>query len=514
MTDKKQFYITTAISYPNGKPHIGHAYELIATDTIARFKRLDGYDVFFLTGSDEHGQKMDKTAKEAGVEPRELADTNVAEFVKMTKALNASNDDFIRTTEPRHHKTCQAIWNKMVEAGDIYLDHYAGWYSVRDEAFYDEGETEVRDDKVRYGPQGTPVEWVEEESYFFKLSAYEDKLLELYKTQPDFIGPSSRRNEITSFVKGGLRDLSVSRTTFDWGIPVPGAPDHVMYVWVDALTNYLTAIGWPDGGDRSHFWPADVHIIGKDIVRFHTVYWPAFLMSAGLPLPKRVFGHGFLFNNGEKMSKSTGNVVDPFTMVEAYGVDQTRFFFLREIPFGNDGNYSHEAIVNRTNADLANDFGNLAQRSLSMINKNCEGRVPAPGEFNDADKALLDQAYAVLPASREFIDKQLIHKYLDQLWQVVGEANRYFASQEPWALKKTDPERMNTVLFVTAEIIRVVAILAQPVMPESAGKFLDLLAVDESARSFDLLDNDHMLAAGTELPKPEGVFPRYVETED
>ena len=514
MTDKKQFYITTAISYPNGTPHIGQAYELIATDAIARFKRLDGFDVFFLTGTDEHGQKMIKTAAEAGMTARELADKNVLVFRKMAEVLNASNDDFIRTTEERHINTCQAIWEKMVENGDIYLDRYAGWYSVIDEAYYDESETEVRDDKVRYGPQDTPVEWVEEESYFFKLSAYEDKLLELYKTQPDFIGPSSRRNEIVNFVEGGLRDLSVSRTTFDWGVPVPGNTDHVMYVWVDALTNYLTATGWPDGGDRSHFWPADVHIIGKDIVRFHMVYWPAFLMSAGLPLPKRVFGHGFVMNRGIKMSKSIGNVVDPFTMAEAYGVDQMRFFFLREIPFGNDGNYSHEAIVNRINADLANDFGNLAQRSLSMINKNCEGRVPAPGNFNDADKALLDQAYAVLPASREFIDQQLIHKYLDQLWQVVGEANRYFASQEPWALKKTDPERMNTVLFVTAEIIRVVAILAQPVMPESSGKFLDLIAVDDNARGFDLLDGDHTLTAGTELPKPEGVFPRYVETED
>ena len=513
MTDKKQYYITTAISYPNGTPHIGQAYELIATDAIARFKRLDGFDVFFLTGTDEHGQKMIKTAAEAGMTARELADKNVLVFRKMAEVLNASNDDFIRTTEQRHHKTCQALWDKMVERGDIYLDRYAGWYSVRDEAYYDESETEVRDDKARYGPQDTPVEWVEEESYFFKLSAYEDKLLDLYKTQPDFIGPTSRRNEITKFVEGGLRDLSVSRTTFDWGIPVPGNPDHVMYVWVDALTNYVTATGWPDGGERSHYWPADVHIIGKDIVRFHTVYWPAFLMSAGLPLPKRVFGHGFVMNRGIKMSKSIGNVVDPFSMAEAYGVDQMRFFFLREIPFGNDGNYSHEAIVNRINADLANDFGNLAQRSLSMINKNCEGKIPVPGEFSDADKALLKQALAVLPAAREFIDKQLIHKYLDQLWQVVGEANRYFASQEPWALKKTDPERMNTVLYVTAEIIRIIAILAQPVMPESSGKMLDLLVVDQDARNFDQLDDAHMLKSGSELPKPEGVFPRYVETE-
>ena len=513
MDDSKQFYITTAISYPNGKPHIGHAYELIATDAIARFKRLDGYDVFFLTGTDEHGLKMHKTARDQGLTPRQLADENVAEFRKMADVLNASNDDFIRTVEDRHHLACQEIWRRMAANGDIYKDRYEGWYSVRDEAYYDESETELGDDGVRRGPQGTPVEWVEEESYFFRLSAYAERLLAHYETNVDFIGPESRKNEIISFVKGGLRDLSISRTTFDWGIKVPDDPKHVMYVWVDALTNYVTATDWPGGGDRARYWPADVHIIGKDIIRFHTVYWPAFLLSAGLPLPKRVFAHGFLFNRGEKMSKSVGNVVDPFTMVEAYGRDQVRFFFLREVPFGNDGNYSHEAIVTRINSDLANSIGNLAQRSLSMINKNCEAKVPQPGDFTDEDQALLNHAYGVLPEARTHVDGQLLHKYLAAVWALLGEADRYIDAQAPWALKKTDPDRMDTVLYVVAEIVRVTAILTQPVMPESCGKLLDLLAVKEDQRGFDQVQPRYALAIGQELPKPQGVFPRYVEPE-
>ena len=389
MAERNKFYITTAISYPNGAPHIGHAYELIASDAIARFKRLDGYDVFFLTGTDEHGQKMLQTATKEGIEVRALADRNAARFRAMADALNASQDDFIRTTEDRHYKTSQAIWNRMEAAGDIYLASYSGWYSVRDEAYYAEGETTVTGDGVRLGPQGTPVEWVEEESYFFRLSAFQDRLLAFYHDHPDFIGPEERKNEIVSFVKSGLKDLSVSRTAFDWGIPVPGNPKHVMYVWVDALTNYLTATGYLEDGPRKNYWPADVHIIGKDIVRFHTVYWPAFLMSAGLPLPHRVFGHGFLFNRGEKMSKSLGNVIDPFTLAEHYGVDPLGYFFLREVPFGQDGNYSHEAIVTRINADLANDLGNLAQRSLSMVNKNLGGHAPAWGQLLPQDEALL-----------------------------------------------------------------------------------------------------------------------------
>ncbi|MBH0239178.1 methionine--tRNA ligase [Methylobrevis albus] len=512
---KPTFYLTTAISYPNGSPHIGHAYEAMATDAIARFMRLDGYDVHFLTGTDEHGIKMLQTARREGLTPAELADRNAPLFKDMVALLGCSNDDFIRTSEPRHHAASKAIWERMQANGDIYLDSYAGWYSVRDEAFYGEDETIVRDG-VRYGAQGTPVEWVEEKSYFFRLSAYQERLLALYEQHPEFIGPAERRNEVVSFVKGGLKDLSISRTTFDWGIPVPGDPEHVMYVWVDALTNYITGAGYPDveGESFKRWWPADLHVIGKDIVRFHTVYWPAFLMSAGLPLPKRVFAHGFLFNRGEKMSKSVGNVIGPKDLVDAYGRDQVRYFFLREVPFGQDGNYSHEAIVTRINADLANDLGNLAQRSLSMIAKNLDGTLPAPGPFSDEDAAMLARADAMLPACREAMAMQQVHQALNVVWAVVADANRYFAGQAPWALRKTDPARMETVLYVTAEIVRQVAILAQPVMPESAGRLLDLLAVPADARDFTVLGPAGRLPGGVALPAPQGVFPRYVETDE
>ena len=510
----EKFYITTAISYPNGRPHIGHAYELIATDAIARFQRLDGRDVMFLTGTDEHGIKMVQTARKEGVTPRELADRNAEEFKRMAAALNASNDDFIRTSEARHYAASQAIWKAMEANGDIYKGGYAGWYSVRDEAYYGEEETEVRADGVRYGPQGTPVEWVEEESYFFRLSAYQDKLLKLYDEQPDFIGPSERRNEVVSFVKSGLKDLSMSRTTFDWGVPVPGDERHVMYVWVDALTNYITGVGYPDGdAEKWRFWPADLHVIGKDIVRFHTVYWPAFLMSAGIELPKRVFGHGFVFNRGEKMSKSVGNVIDPFALVDHYGLDQVRYFLLREVPFGQDGNYSHEAIVNRTNADLANDLGNLAQRSLSMIAKNLDGKIPNPGNLADNDRALLAQADAALVAARSAMSGQAIHVALAGIFAVVAEANRYFAGEEPWALRKTDPARFETVLWTTIEAVRRIGILVQPYIPASAAKLLDLLAVSPAERQFAHVGDLHALKAGTALPAPQGVFPRYVEKE-
>jgi len=514
MTDRSPFFITTAISYPNGAPHIGHAYEAIATDALARFQRLDGRDVFFLTGTDEHGQKMLQTARAEGIPVADLAERNATRFREMAAMLGCSNDDFIRTIEPRHHAACQEIWRRMAANGDIYKDSYSGWYSVRDEAYYQESETELRDDGVRYGPQGSPVEWVEEESYFFRLSAYQDRLLAHYEANPDFIGPDERRNEVVSFVKRGLKDLSVSRTTFDWGVRVPDDERHVMYVWVDALTNYITAAGFPDEANpRWRYWPANLHVIGKDIVRFHAVYWPAFLMSAGNELPKRVYAHGFLFNKGEKMSKSVGNVIDPFALVEHYGLDAVRYFFLREVPFGQDGNYSHDAIVARINADLANDLGNLAQRSLSMIGKNCKGRLPEPGDFTEADRAILDQADAMLATARAAMETQAIHQMLATVWACVGEANRYFASQEPWALKKTDPKRMETVLYVTAEVIRQVAILAQAVMPDSAGKLLDLLVVAEDARGFDRLGEAGRLAPGTELPKPAGVFPRYVEAD-
>ena len=511
MPDQKNFYITTAIVYPNGAPHIGHAYELIATDAIARFFKLDGYDVYFQTGSDEHGIKMMQTAREEGVTPKQLADKNTSVFQDMGPALGCDADYFIRTTDENHKAACQAIWRKMEDNGDIYKDSYSGWYSVRDEAYYDEGETELRDDDKRYGPQGTPVEWVDEESYFFKLSSYTDKLLALYENEPSFISPKERKNEIVSFVKSGLRDLSISRTTFDWGVPVPGDEKHVMYVWVDALTNYLTGLGYPDtdADGFQKFWPANVHIIGKDITRFHAVYWPAFLMSAGIELPKQVFGHGFVLNKGEKMSKSTGNVLDPFYLAEHYGIDQIRYYLLREVPFGQDGSYSHETIVNRINADLANDLGNLAQRSLSMVFKNLDGAFKAPSNLSADDEAILAMADAMLDKCCSAMQNYAIHNAGSVVWDVVAETNRYFASQEPWALKTSDPERMASVLYVTAEVVRQVAILAQPFMPTSANQLLDVLKIPNDQRSFDHLTE--RLSSGTIIDKPEGIFPRYVE---
>jgi methionyl-tRNA synthetase len=506
------YYITTAIAYPNGTPHIGHAYEAIATDALARFARLDGKDVFFLTGTDEHGQKMIQTAQAEGMTVADLATRNAGRFKEMDQRLNVSFDRFIRTTEEQHHRSSQAIWRRMADNGDIYPDSYAGWYSVRDEAYYAEEETVVGEDNVRRGPQGTPVDWVEEKSYFFKLSAYQDRLLALYHDQPDFIGPDSRRNEVVSFVKGGLRDLSISRTTFDWGVKVPNDPEHVMYVWVDALTNYITGIGFPDESSANwRYWPADVHIIGKDIIRFHAVYWPAFLMSAGIALPKRVFAHGFLFSRGEKMSKSVGNVVDPFNLADQYGVDQMRYFFLREVPFGQDGNYNHEAIVARINADLANDLGNLAQRSLSMIAKQLGGVLPEPGAFSDNDRAILMLADGMIAIARMAMSTQQIHHWLNSVWAVVAEANRYFAGEAPWALAKTDPQRQRTVLYVTAEVIRQIAILTQPVMPESSSKMLDMLGIPSDQRNFAVLGGATRIKAGTALPAPTGIFPRYIE---
>ena len=507
-----RFYITTAIAYPNGTPHIGHAYEAIATDALARFQRLDGKDVFFLTGTDEHGLKMVQTAESEGLSTAELATRNSGRFKAMDERLNVSFDRFIRTTEEQHHRSSQEIWRRMEKNGDIYLDSYSGWYSVRDEAYYGEEETTLGEDGVRRGGQGTPVEWVEEKTYFFRLSAYQEKLLALYEQQPDFIGPDARRNEVMSFVKGGLRDLSISRTTFDWGIKVPDAPEHVMYVWVDALTNYITGVGFPDESDPNWpYWPADLHIIGKDIIRFHAVYWPAFLMSAGLPVQKRVFAHGFLFNKGEKMSKSVGNVVDPFNLADQYGVDQIRYFFLREVPFGQDGNYSHEAIVARINADLANGLGNLAQRSLSMIAKQLGGVLPEPGPFSDNDKAILAEADAMIAAARTAMATQQIHQWLNAVWAVVAEADRYFAGEAPWALAKTDPARQKTVLYVTAEVVRQIAILVQPVMPAAAAKLLDSLGIPEDERNFAALGGAKRIAPGTVLPAPQAVFPRYIE---
>jgi methionyl-tRNA synthetase len=510
---KTAYYLTTPIYYVNDRPHIGHAYTTLACDALARFMRLDGHQVKFLTGTDEHGQKVEKAAADAGLDPQHFTDRVSQNFRDLSAALNFSNDDFIRTTEDRHTHACQALWNKLLEAGEIYLGSYAGWYAVRDEAFYTETELTKRPDGKRIAPSGAEVDWVEEPSYFFRLSAWQDRLLEFYDKNPDFILPDTRRNEVISFVKGGLKDLSVSRTTFKWGIPVPSDPDHIMYVWLDALTNYITAAGYPDTGSEEFatYWPADLHMVGKDILRFHAVYWPAFLMGAGIAPPKRVFAHGWWTNEGQKISKSLGNVIDPHALVAQYGLDQVRYFLLREVPFGNDGDFSHRAMVGRKNNDLANDFGNLAQRSLSMITKNCGGQVPAPGAFTDADEVLLGAARGLHARLRDEYQGQAFNRALEATWAIVAQANRYIDEQAPWALRKTDPARMGTVLYTVAETLRHLAILSQPVMPESMARMLDQLGVPAGARSFASLNL--ALVPGTALPKPEGVFPRHVEAE-
>lgn len=515
MENNKSFYITTPIYYVNDKPHIGHAYTSLACDVLARFQRLDGYDVFFLTGTDEHGQKVEKAAKEKGVSPKNFTDNVSMRFRELTELMNFSNNDFIRTTEKRHYKAAQVLWETLIEKGDIYLGAYEGWYAVRDEAFYTEGDTEVKDG-IRYAKEsGAEVEWLKEESYFFKLSSYQDRLLEYYNAHPDFIMPKTRRNEVISFVGSGLRDLSVSRASFTWGIPVPKDPKHVMYVWLDALTNYLTAVGYPDIEDQKFqkFWPANLHMVGKDIIRFHAVYWPAFLMAADLPLPKRVFAHGWWTNEGQKISKSLGNVIDPFEIVHEYGLDQMRYFLLREVPFGNDGDFSRESVANRINSELSNEFGNLAQRVFSMIHKNCNAHIPAYGQLNDEDKQLLDMINDTLIEAREKINIQAFHEMLETIWKLIRAANQYIDFQAPWSLKKTDTERMNTVLAVLAEVIRNITLLLQPVIPQSAKKMLDYLSIADNQRNFENIGIKGRLDAGLAIEKPEPLFPRYVKDE-
>lgn len=508
MTRPDRFYLTTPIYYVNDKPHIGHAYTTLACDVLARYLRLDGVDVHFLTGTDEHGQKVEKSAALKGIDPQSFTDEVSQNFRTMAEVMNFSNDDFIRTTEKRHVRSVQALWQKLVEMGAIYLGSYAGWYAVRDEAFY--SESELVNGKA---PTGADVEWVEEPSYFFRLSAYEDRLLAYYDENPEFIAPRSRRNEVISFVKGGLKDLSVSRTSFKWGIPVPGDDQHIMYVWLDALANYMTAVGYPDEGSEQwqKRWPADLHMVGKDIVRFHAVYWPAFLMAAELPLPRRVFAHGWWTNEGQKISKSVGNVIDPLKLVETYGLDPVRYFLLREVPFGNDGDFSHTQMIKRINTDLANDLGNLSQRVLAMIAKNCGGVVPTPGPFSEADQTLLGSAAALRDSVRAAFLEQSFHKGLEDIWAVVSAANRYVDEQAPWTLRKTDPARMQTVLYVLAETIRHLAYLVQAVMPTSGGRMLDQLAIPADRRQFEHLAT--ALVAGTPLPAPQGVFPRHVSEE-
>jgi methionyl-tRNA synthetase len=512
MSAARPYFLTTPIYYVNDLPHLGHAYTTVACDVVARFMRLDGRAVKFLTGTDEHGQKVERSAQARGLTPQQFADQISAAFRDMTRLLNISHDDFIRTTEPRHVHGVQALWQELERRGEIYLGRFAGWYSVRDEAFYDEDEL-IDGPNGRMAPTGAEIEWFEEENYFFRLSAWQDRLLAFYDAHPEAIAPRGRRNEVISFVRGGLRDLSISRTSFSWGIPVPGDPRHVIYVWLDALANYITALGYPETTrlDFSTFWPAELHMVGKDILRFHTVYWHAFLMAAGLEPPRRVFAHGWWTVEGQKMSKSLGNFIPPRELVEQYGLDPVRYFLLRELPFGNDGDFSHRAMVGRLNGDLANDFGNLAQRVLAMINRNCGAAVPEPGEFGEADERLLGAARGLLARVRPLVAEQAFHLALEGIWRVVAEANRYVDEQAPWALRRTDPARMASVLYVLAEVLRHLGILTQPFVPDSAGALLDQLAVPPAARRFaDLADP---LPSGRALPPPHGIFPRFSEAE-
>eukprot|EP00566_Odontella_aurita_P005707 CAMPEP_0113542842 /NCGR_PEP_ID=MMETSP0015_2-20120614/9833_1 /TAXON_ID=2838 /ORGANISM="Odontella" /LENGTH=583 /DNA_ID=CAMNT_0000442947 /DNA_START=191 /DNA_END=1942 /DNA_ORIENTATION=+ /assembly_acc=CAM_ASM_000160 len=505
---KSPFQITTPIYYVNDKPHIGHAYTSLACDVIARFMRLSGREVFFLSGTDEHGQKVEDSAAARGVPPQQFVDDVSVSFRELLDLLNISNDMFIRTTNDDHKEAVQHFWKELVDKEAIYLGAYEGWYSVRDECYYNE--SELIDGKA---PTGADVEWVTKEpSYFFKLSAFEDKLLDLYESNPDFIAPDSRRNEVLSFVKGGLKDLSISRTSFKWGVPVPGDDDHVMYVWIDALANYISALGYPDTNADSEFnkyWPASLHVVGKDILRFHAIYWPAFLMAADLPVPKRLFAHGWWTKEGQKISKSLGNVIDPVELIDKYGVDQTRFFLMSEVSFGSDGDFSDGKMVQKVNTNLANELGNLNQRVLTLVFKNCGKAVPTEiGPYSDEDKAILDSVKSLRERAAVAVSKQSIHKYINEVVSMVWEANQYIDRQAPWVLKKTDTERMATVLYVLMEVLRYVAIIYQPLIPGSANKILDMLTVPEDERNFEHLVDAYKIKLGAPVSKPAPVFPR------
>ncbi len=504
----KNFYITTPIYYPSGKPHMGHAYSSIVADIFARFKRLENYNVLFLTGTDEHGQKIQKEAKKNNKDPKIFCDELSETFRSLTKVLYLSNDDFIRTTEKRHYRSVIEIWNRLVDSGDIYLDKYSGWYSVSDEAFYDEDEIEDNNGNKISKSSGSTVEWVEEESYFFKLSAWSSELLEFYKKNPNFILPSSRKNEVIKFVEKGLKDLSISRTSFSWGIPVPKNKKHVIYVWLDALTNYISALNFPKTDDKKYkaFWPADVHIIGKDILRFHAVFWPAFLLAANLPLPKRVFGHGWILSDDKKMSKSLGNILDPLEIIDKYGIDQLRYYLVKEVSLGNDGSISLENLKNCINNDLANNYGNLCQRVFSFIKKNCDNKIPFSSKLNDSDKKLLNNLKNSLPKLISLMNNQQLNEYIKIVVSFSFDANKYFNDSEPWAVKKKDPERMNAILFTIVEQIKNISILLNPIIPKATKKILTLINISDKNIRIDQIKDNNTLNNKKEIGNLEILF--------
>ena len=504
----KNYYITTPIYYPSGKPHMGHAYSSIVADVFARFKRLEGYNVLFLTGTDEHGQKIQKEAQKNKKEPKIFCDELSETFRSLTKILNLTNDDFIRTTEKRHFKSVNEIWNRLTKSGDIYLDKYSGWYSVSDEAYYDDDEIEDKDGNKISKISGSTVEWVEENSYFFKLSSFQKKLLDHYKKNENFILPQSRRNEVISFVEKGLKDLSISRTSFSWGIPVPQNNKHVIYVWLDALTNYLSALNFPNTEDKKYkaFWPADVHIIGKDILRFHAIYWPAFLIAANLPLPKRVFGHGWILSDDKKMSKSLGNILDPIEVIKDYGIDQLRYYLIKEVSLGNDGNISMENLKNCINNDLANNYGNLCQRVFSFLKKNCSNKIPKKNELKENDIKLIKNIKNNIPKLIDYINKQNLNEYIKMVVNFSFEANKYFNDSEPWALKKKDPKRMDTILYTISQQIKNISILLNPIIPISTKKVLDTINLSDKDITIDNIKNDNILNYNLELKNLDILF--------
>ena len=504
----KNFYITTPIYYPSGRPHMGHAYSSIIADIFARFKRIDEYNVMFLTGTDEHGLKMQREAEKKSKDTKLFCDELSSTFKDLTKILNLSNDDFIRTTEKRHYKAVEEIWNRLVKSNDIYLSKYNGWYSVSDEAYYDEDEIETKDNIKCAKISGSKVEWVEEESYFFKLSGWQDKLLKFYKDNPKFILPLSRRNEVVQFVKKGLKDLSVSRTSFSWGIPVPKNSKHIIYVWLDALTNYLSALNFPNTEDKKYkkFWPANVHIIGKDILRFHAIYWPAFLMAAKVPQPQRVYGHGWILSDEKKMSKSLGNILDPITIITNYGIDQLRYYLAKEVSLGNDGNISLKSLTNCINNDLANNYGNLCQRVFSFVNTNCDSKIPSFGKFQSEDAQLSNEIIKQIPNLKKLMDNQDLNLYIKELINFSFNANKYFNDLEPWSLKKTNPERMNTVLYNILNQIRSISILLYPIIPDSTNKALDILGIKKEDRVISKIANLKFLKPGNIIKKANILF--------